>query len=575
MCGIFGIVSEREQALGEILVDAGRRLAYRGYDSVGCAVVGAEGAIDLRKDVGKVDAVATALGMDEMRGLRGIVQLRWATFGAPSRPNAQPHLDCDGDMVGAHNGNVVNHVGLRQRFIDTGHTVRGTNDGESCVHAVETYVDQGDDMVTAIRRAYEDLAGDYAFIVTDRRDNALYAIKKGFSANLDHLIEIDDERLKLIGEVEQLRSKRNEASANRNIEKGREVKEQLEKKEHALSAVEEEFLRELYKIPNPPLSDVPEGDESNNVVLKKVGERQKFDFQPKDHVEIGEALDIIDIPRAAKVSGSRFAYLKGDGVLLELAIVQFALKKLIAKGYTPIFPPALIKQEMTSGLGYWQSGGNENYYLVKDFDVEGEGSDLSLYLVGTGEHSVVPMHAKEVFLEKGLPKKYVAFSPCFRRESGSYGKDTRGILRVHQFDKVEMIAFVTPEEDEKIRAEMLSIVEEMMQELALPYQVVKLAALDLGFPSAGTIDIETWIPTQEKYRETHSISTTTHFQSKRFNIKYQKNDGNKGYVHILNGTAFAIGRILIAILENYQQKDGSVEVPKVLREYISKDSLSR
>lgn len=179
MCGIFGLVSEHERPLGEILVDAGNRLAYRGYDSVGCAVVGADGAIDLRKDVGKVEAVAESLGMREMRGLRGIVQLRWATFGAPSRPNAQPHLDCDGDMVGAHNGNVVNQVVLRQHFIDTGHTVRGSNDGESCVHAVETYVDQGADMVTAIRRAYEDLAGDYAFIITDNRENALYAIKKG------------------------------------------------------------------------------------------------------------------------------------------------------------------------------------------------------------------------------------------------------------------------------------------------------------------------------------------------------------------------------------------------------------
>jgi glucosamine--fructose-6-phosphate aminotransferase (isomerizing) len=179
MCGIFGLVSEQERPLGEILVDAGNRLAYRGYDSVGCAVVGADGTIDLRKDVGKVEAVAEALGMREMRGLRGIVQLRWATFGAPSRPNAQPHLDCDGDMVGAHNGNVVNQVVLRQHFIDTGHTVRGSNDGESCVHAVETYADQGADMVTAIRCAYEDLAGDYAFIITDNRENALYAIKKG------------------------------------------------------------------------------------------------------------------------------------------------------------------------------------------------------------------------------------------------------------------------------------------------------------------------------------------------------------------------------------------------------------
>lgn len=400
--------------------------------------------------------------------------------------------------------------------------------------------------------------------------------KKAFSGyNLDHVVEIDNERLRLIKEVDELRQARNEAAAQRNMEKGREVKEKLEKLEHALSAVEEEFLREYYKIPNPPLDDVPEGDESDSVVLRTVGEIPKFDFKPKDHVEIGEALDIIDIPRAAKVSGSRFAYLKGDGAMLELAIVSYAMKKLVEKGFTPIFPPSLIRQEMTEGLGYWQGGGNENYYLVRDYDVDGQGSDLNLYLVGTGEHSVVPMHSGEVFKEDELPKKYVAFSPCFRRESGSYGKDTKGILRVHQFDKVEMVAFVKPEDDEKVRREMLSIVEEMMQDLALPYQVVKLAAGDLGFPSAETLDINTWIPSQEKYRETHSISTTTHFQSKRLNIRYQKKDSSKGYTHILNGTAFAIGRILIAILENYQKKDTSIEVPKVLRDFIHKDTLQR
>lgn len=400
--------------------------------------------------------------------------------------------------------------------------------------------------------------------------------KKAFSDyNLDHLLQIDEERLKLIQEVDQLRAEKNQAAEKRDITKGKEIKEKLDKLEAALKEREEEFLREYYKIPNPPLPDVPEGGEEDNVVLRTVGELPKFSFKPKDHVEIGEALDIIDIPRAAKVSGSRFAYLKGDGALLELAIVNFAMKKLVEKDYIPVFPPALIRQEMTTGLGYWQEGGNENYYLVKDYDVEGEGSDLNLYMVGTGEHSVVPMHAGEVFAETQLPKKYVAFSPCYRRESGSYGKDTRGILRVHQFDKIEMISFVRPEDDEKYRREMLSTVEEMMKELQLPFQVVQLAAGDLGFPSAETIDINTWVPSQEKYRETHSISTTTHFQSKRLNIKFQKNDGNKGYVHILNGTAFAIGRILIAILENYQQQDGSVKIPEVLVDFIPKDTISR
>ncbi len=398
--------------------------------------------------------------------------------------------------------------------------------------------------------------------------------KKAFELHLDHFLKIDETRTKLIQEVDELRTLRNTAAEERNIERGREIKSKLEKLEPALAAIEEEFRTEYLKIPNPPLPDVPVGDESKNEILRKVGQPTKLDFKPKNHLEIGEALDIIDTQRAAKVSGTRFAYLKGDAVLLELAIIQFAMKKLIKTGFTPIFPPALIKQEITKGLGYWQVGANENYYSVRDYAMDGETKDTDLYLVGTGEHSVVPMHSDEVFRSEELPKKYVAFSSCFRRESGSYGKDTHGILRVHQFDKIEMIAFIKPEDDEKERRAMLKIVEEMMQELELPFQVVKLATGDLGFPSAETIDIETWLPSEEKYRETHSISTTTSFQAKRLNIRYQDTD-KKNFVHILNGTAFAIGRILIAILENNQQKDGSVKVPEVLREYISKDSLSR
>ena len=300
--------------------------------------------------------------------------------------------------------------------------------------------------------------------------------KKAFDFNLDHFLKIDETRAKLILEVDQFRTLRKAAAEERNIERGKEIKEKLEKLEPALAAVEEEFTNEYYKIPNPPLSDVPVGDETKNEVLRQVGKTTKLAFKPKNHLEIGEQLDIIDTQRAAKVSGSRFAYLKGDGALLELALIQFAMNKLVDEGFTPIFPPALIKQEITKGLGYWQIGANENYYSVSDHAMDGETKDTNLYLVGTGEHSVVPMHSGEVFKDDDLPKKYVAFSPCFRRESGSYGKDTQGILRVHQFDKIEMIEFVKPEDDEKERRAMLKIVEDMMQELELPYQVVKLAS---------------------------------------------------------------------------------------------------
>lgn len=408
-------------------------------------------------------------------------------------------------------------------------------------------------------------------------------VKKGLKKRLfDHadlvdkaLIE-DEKRKKLIVEVETLRAARNETAKDRNVEEGKKIKEKLSKLEPNLVDVQRKLQEILLSIPNLPSDEVPEGPEENKKLLRKVGEPKKFDFTPLDHLELGTNLGIIDIERASKVSGSRFAYLKGDAVLLEFALVHFALEKLIKAGFTPVLPPMLIKKEITDGLGYWHGGGNENYYFVKDYEKGESGSkerELDLYLVGTGEHSTVPLHAGEVLSEKDLPKKYVTFSSCFRREAGTYGKDTRGILRVHQFDKVEMVEFVTPEEDKKEHEKMLSISEGLMKDLGLAYQVVTLAAGDVGFPTAKTYDIETWLPGQDKYRETHSVSTTTDYQARRLNIKYQTSEGNK-YVHILNGTAFAIGRTIIAIMENYQNKDGSITVPEVLRKWMGKDKIT-
>ncbi|MBI4039229.1 serine--tRNA ligase [Candidatus Daviesbacteria bacterium] len=382
---------------------------------------------------------------------------------------------------------------------------------------------------------------------------------------VDQLLKIDQNRRELIKTIEDLKAQRNKAAQSKNISLGKKIKDDLRQKEPDLEKAEVEFKNILLQLPNLPLKNVPAGGEDKNQVLRQGGQPSEFSFTPKDHVELGEILDIIDIERAAKVSGTRFAYLKGRGVLLELALVQYAYEVLEKADFTPIIPPVLIRQEITRALGYWQAGGNENYYLVSDYQQEEELSN-PLYLVGTGEHAVVPMHKDEMLDVSQLPKKYAAFSPCFRREAGSYGKDTRGILRVHQFDKVEMVEFVKVEDDEKERRKMLSIAEKLVQGLQLPYQVVLLAAGDLGFPSAETIDIETWIPSQNKYRETHSISTTTDFQARRLNIKY-KSDGKLTHVHILNGTALAIGRTIIAILENYQQADGSVKIPKVLQRY--------
>lgn len=415
---------------------------------------------------------------------------------------------------------------------------------------------------------------DIKFIRENPKLVAEKSKQKNVEIDIKRLLDVDSQLQKVRLEVQGLREERNNVAKSKDITKGKQVKEALEKKEEKLPELEKEFKNLMINIPNPVLDGVPIGGEENNEVIKTVGKPTKFNFDPKDHVSLAVDLDLIDIERAAKVSGSRFAYLKNQLVFLELALIQFALENLSKEGFIPVFPPVLIKHEITEGLGYWNTGNNNNYYFVSDYEeLEGDKEkENPLYLIGTGEHAVVPIHKDEVLEEKELPKKYVVFSSCFRREAGSYGKDTQGILRVHQFDKVEMVEFIKPEDDEKERRNILSLSEKFMQDLGLPYQLVKLASGDLGFPSAETIDIETWLPGQNKYRETHSISTTTDFQARRLNIKYKSGNENK-FVNILNGTAFAIGRTLIAIMENYQQKDGSIDIPKVLQKYTNFDKI--
>lgn len=395
------------------------------------------------------------------------------------------------------------------------------------------------------------------------RENSEKIKEKSKSKNIDIdisvVLDLDKEHKQKLQEVQSLREERNKAAAARDIEKGREIKEKLSGLEADLNEIEVSLNKILLSIPNTPKDDVKSGrDESENDVVKTVGEKTKFEFTPKDHVEIGESLNILDIERAAKVSGARFAYLKNEGVLLQFALYNYALEILMKEGFSPVIPPVIINTDTMRGMGYMENGGEEDMFHLKDDDK---------VLVGTAEHSLVPMHRDEVLDIKKLPLRYLGISSAFRREAGSYGKDTKGIIRVHQFDKVEMVSFVKDGDDDREQEFLLGLEEKLFQGLGIPYQVIKMCSGDLGFPAARKYDLEAWIPSQEKYREVTSVSTVTDFQSRRLNIKYQ-DEGQKKYVNVLNGTAFAIGRTIVAILENYQQEDGSVVVPEVLRKYM-------
>lgn len=401
------------------------------------------------------------------------------------------------------------------------------------------------------------------------------AAKKGVTVDVSRILELDSHYRELSTRTQELQAKRNIAAKERNIEEGKRIKEELESLEKEAKEAKSLLDSELLQIPNLPHPEVPVGGEEDFEIIKTVGEARQLTFKPRDHMELGELLDIIDVERATKVSGARFTYLKNEAVFLELALVQYALEKLRVEGFTPVFPPALIKQEITQDLGYWNAENKNNYYITTNVEEleKGNESENSLYLIGTAEHSLVPMHKDETFSGKDIPKRYVGFSPAFRREAGSYGKDTRGILRVHQFEKVEMVSFVKEEEDASELGRLTAIAEGFMDDLGLSYRVIRLASRDMSFPASETRDIETWMPSQNKYRETHSISSTGTFQARRLNIKYQEGNEKK-YACILNGTAFAIGRTLIAILENYQQEDGTVLVPEVLQRYTGFDRIS-
>lgn len=316
------------------------------------------------------------------------------------------------------------------------------------------------------------------------------------------------------------------------------------------------------QIPNIPLSDVQSGGEADfEVVATSTTAVKPAEETPKDYVTLMG--NRIDMERGAKVSGARFTYLSGDLARLELAIASYVIDTLSGKGFTQVVPPVLIGEKAMVGMGYLDQAGDE-VYQTQD----------NLYLIGTSEQSLGAMHMNEILPLQELPLRYCAFSPCFRREAGSHGKDVRGILRLHQFDKVEMFSITTPERSEDEHQFLLTQQRNIMDSLRLPYRVIRLAAGDLGSPSAKTYDIETWIPSEGKYRETHSTSNTTDYQSRRLNIRYRNAEGNTEKVHMLNGTAVALSRLLIALIEHYQQQDGSVAIPEALQPYVPFRQLS-
>jgi seryl-tRNA synthetase len=398
---------------------------------------------------------------------------------------------------------------------------------------------------------------------------------RGAKIDLSLAVDASAERGRLIGLVEELRAQANDVAAKIPkagpderaglVEVGRGLKEQVKKLEGELVLAEETLGIELRKYPNLLREGVPEGkDGDDNVVVRTFMEPTVFDFEPKDHLELGEKLGLIDMERAAKVAGSRFTYVLGDAVRLEFALVQYAMETLGEAGFTPVIPPHIVSTKAMAAMGYLEHGGEEEIYHLKHDDA---------VLIGTSEQAIGPMLMDEMLEEKTLPLRYMGFSPCYRREAGSFGRDVRGILRVHQFDKIEMFSFTTPEESDKEHESLLSFEEKLMQGLKLPYRVMALCSGDIGRPSARTYDIETWIPSQKTYRETHSTSNTTDYQTRRLNVRVKRTDGRKELAHALNGTAFAIGRTLIAILENYQRADGSIEVPEVLRKWVGKDVI--
>jgi seryl-tRNA synthetase len=395
--------------------------------------------------------------------------------------------------------------------------------------------------------------------------------RRGAADSLDELLRLDARRRELLPEIEEGRARQNKASeaiaaakrgggdAAAELAEMRELAPRIKQLEADLADVEAALEELAAQLPNLPDPDAPDGmTEEDAVVLREVGERPAFDFEPRDHLEIGTSLGLIEMEAAARASGSRFAYLKGDLVLIELALVRYALDLVGEQGHEPVIPPVLVREEPMFGTGFLPGDRDQIYELPRD----------ELFLVGTSEVSLAALHAEQILEPDSLPLRYAGFSTCFRREAGAAGKDTRGIFRVHQFDKVEMFSFVEPASSQDEHERLLAIEERILTELEIPYRVVNIAAGDLGASAAKKYDCEAWVPSQNRYRELTSCSNTTDYQARRLSCRYRSAEGaSPTHVHTLNGTAVAVGRTLIALIENRQEGSGAFSLPELLHTY--------
>jgi seryl-tRNA synthetase len=406
---------------------------------------------------------------------------------------------------------------------------------------------------------------DIKFIRDNRKLVEETIKKRRVDVNIKHLFVVDDTRLELIKVVDSLRRQRKEKAAKKDIEGGKKIKNKLNKQEDALRAVEGELEDYLGEVPNLLSKEVPDGkSEEDNVEVKSWGGKPKLSFKASDHAQIGKKLKIIDEEGGAKVSGHGFYFLKDEAALLELALINWTTRFLVKKGYSPVITPELVRKKFVEGTGYLPRREEADIYKI-----EGE----NLYLSATAEIPLAGLHADQILNEEDLPLNYAGFSSAFRKEAGSYGKYARGIFRVHQFDKVEIFKLVRPEDSASAFKEIVSLEEEIYKALKIPYRIVSICSGEMSAAAYLKHDLEYWSPVDSAYREFTSASNTTDYQARRLSIKYRKKDGSLHLVHTLNGTAVALSRTIIAILENYQQKDGSIKIPEVLRDFLGKNTL--